>query len=77
VRAAFAGDGVLSCDGAHRIDLKAIATRRLHAAGVGTVHDSALCTMCQTDPDTGERLFFSHRADAESTGRQAGIAWLN
>ncbi|MCW2999607.1 MAG: hypothetical protein JWN65_3156 [Solirubrobacterales bacterium] len=77
VRAAFAADGVLSCAGAHRIDLKAIATRRLHAAGVETVHDSTLCTMCATDPATGERLFFSHRADGGTTGRQAGIAWLS
>jgi YfiH family protein len=77
VRAAFAADGVLATDGAHRIDLKAIAARRLHAAGVRTVHDCGLCTMCATDPATGERRFFSHRADGGTTGRQAGIAWLS
>jgi YfiH family protein len=77
VRAAFGADGVLACVGHHRIDLKAIATRRLHAAGVDAVHDSGLCTMCAAAPETGERLFFSHRADGGTTGRQAGIAWLS
>lgn len=77
VRAAFAADGVLGADGAHRIDLKAIAARRLAAAGVADVHDCALCTMCAVDPGTGARRFFSHRADGGTTGRQAGIAWLS
>lgn len=76
VREAFADDGVLAREGAHRIDLKAIAARRLHAAGVAVVHDCELCTMCSTD-DAGERLFFSHRADGAGAGRQAGIAWLS
>jgi len=53
-----------------RIDLKAIATARLTAAGVAEVHDVGLCTMC-SDP----ALFFSHRRDGGVTGRQAGIAW--
>ena len=52
------------------IDLPAIARERLLAAGVATVHDSGLCTMC-TDPS----LFFSHRRDGPLTGRQAGVAW--
>jgi len=52
------------------IDLKAIARERLAAAGVETVHDAGLCTMC-SDP----ALFFSHRRDGGVTGRQAGIAW--
>jgi purine-nucleoside/S-methyl-5'-thioadenosine phosphorylase / adenosine deaminase len=52
------------------IDLKAIATERLRAAGVQAVHDVGLCTMCG-DPE----LFFSHRRDGGVTGRQAGIAW--
>jgi YfiH family protein len=54
------------------VDLKAAARDRLLAAGVGTVHDVALCTIC-ADP----RLFFSHRRDRGITGRQAGIAWLS
>lgn len=52
------------------IDLKAIARRRLEAAGA-TVHDVGLCTMCSP-----RDLFFSHRADGGVTGRQAGVAWL-
>ncbi|UTI62899.1 polyphenol oxidase family protein [Paraconexibacter antarcticus] len=76
VRAAFAADGVLARAGSAPIDLKAIAARRLHAAGVATAHDAGLCTMCATSGD-GERLFFSHRADGGTTGRQAGIAWLS
>jgi YfiH family protein len=52
------------------IDLKAIATARLAAAGVDQIHDVGICTMC-SDP----QLFFSHRRDGGLTGRQAGIAW--
>lgn len=51
-------------------DLKAVAAERLTAAGVATVHDLELCTIC-SDPS----LFFSHRRDGGLTGRQAGIAW--
>jgi polyphenol oxidase len=52
------------------IDLKGIARERLIAAGVATVHDTGLCTMC-----TERELFFSHRRDGGVTGRQAGVAW--
>jgi hypothetical protein len=52
------------------IDLPAIARDRLVAAGVTTVEDCGLCTMC-TDPS----LFFSHRRDGPRTGRQGGVAW--
>lgn len=52
------------------IDLKAIARRRLLDAGVETVHDVGLCTIC-SDPG----LFFSHRRDGGVTGRQAGVIW--
>ena len=51
------------------IDLRAIARGRLEALGA-TVHDLGLCTMCSP-----RGLFYSHRADAGVTGRQAGIAW--
>lgn len=51
-----------------RLDLKAIATARLRAAGVDAVHDSGVCTIC-CDPG----VFFSHRRDGERTGRQAGV----
>jgi YfiH family protein len=53
------------------LDLKAIARARLARAGVATVHDVGLCTIC-----SAPELFFSHRRDRGVTGRQAGIAWL-
>lgn len=53
------------------LDLKAIARRQLVAAGVATVHDVGLCTIC-SPPE----LFFSHRRDRGVTGRQAGVVWL-
>jgi YfiH family protein len=68
VRAAFA-DVPEARDG-RTLDLKAVAAARLRAAGVETVHDTGLCTMC-SDP----ALFFSHRRDGGVTGRQAGVAW--
>ena len=55
------------------IDLTSIARARLMQAGVATVHDVGLCTMCGragADP-----LFFSHRRDGGRTGRQGGVAW--
>jgi YfiH family protein len=54
------------------LDLKAIAALELARAGVGEVHDVALCTIC-----SDRTLFFSHRRDHGATGRQAGIAWLS
>ena len=71
VHATFAGYGPDVRDGA-RIDLKAIAALALARAGVSTVHDVGLCTIC-SDPS----LFFSHRRDRGVTGRQAGLAWLS
>jgi YfiH family protein len=53
------------------LDLKAIAADRLHRAGVATVYDLGLCTIC-----CNAALLFSHRRDHGVTGRQAGIAWL-
>lgn len=70
VHAAFAGDGPAVRHG-RRLDLKAIARGRLEAAGVATVHDAALCTICG-DPER----FFSHRRDGGLTGRMGGLAWL-
>lgn len=51
------------------IDLKAIAARRLRAAGAVEVLDVARCTMCEPG------VFFSHRASGGLTGRQGGLAW--
>jgi polyphenol oxidase len=53
-----------------RIDLRAIARRRLLAAGVAEVHDAAICTIC-------DERFFSHRREGALAGRQAGVAWLS
>jgi polyphenol oxidase len=54
------------------LDLKAIARDQLERAGVQTVHDVELCTIC-----SDESLFFSHRRDRGVTGRQAGLVWLS
>ncbi len=53
-----------------RLDLRALARERLLAAGVTEVHEVELCTIC-------ERGLFSHRREAERSGRQAGVAWLS
>lgn len=68
VHAAFAqyGDGVRR---GRNLDMKAIAQLQLERAGVETIHDIGMCTICR-------REFFSHRRDRGITGRQAGIAWL-
>jgi YfiH family protein len=56
--------------GERNLDLPAIARHELAAAGVATVHETGLCTMC-----AGDELFFSHRRDGGATGRQAGVVW--
>jgi YfiH family protein len=70
VHEAFVADGPEVRRG-RNLDLKAIARRRLERAGVETIHDIGLCTMC-----ADRSLLFSHRRDGGVTGRQAGIAWL-
>lgn len=52
------------------LDLRAIAHRRLLAAGVSEVRDHAACTIC-------DERFFSHRREGPLAGRQAGVAWLS
>ena len=52
------------------LDLKAIARGELETAGVTTVHELGICTICS-------ELFYSHRRDRGVTGRQAGLAWLS
>ena len=71
VREVFAGYGERVRDG-RNLDLKAIARDQLEGAGVQTVHDVELCTIC-----ADESLFFSHRRDRGVTGRQAGLVWLS
>ena len=56
-------------EGERNLDLAAIARAKLAQAGVAEVHDLGLCTMCHPD------LFFSHRRDHGTTGRQAGVVW--
>jgi len=68
VHAAFPGHAARV--GERNLDLKRIARALLEAAGVATVHDCGICTMC-ADPG----LFFSHRRDGGITGRQAGVVW--
>jgi len=51
------------------VDLKAAATQQLEAAGVTSVHDVGVCTIC-------DERFFSHRRSGGLTGRQAGVVWL-
>jgi len=52
------------------LDLTEVARRMLAAAGVERIEAAELCTSCE------DERFFSHRRDAGSTGRQAGLAWI-
>jgi polyphenol oxidase len=52
------------------IDLRAVARRKLEAAGVEEVLGLGGCTIC-------EERYFSHRREGDAAGRQAGIAWLS
>lgn len=52
-------------------DLWAAAAARLRAVGVERVLTAGECTIC--DPEN----YFSHRRDAGTTGRQAGMVWLS
>jgi polyphenol oxidase len=69
VQAAFAAVPVARA-AERNLDLPAIARHELERAGVATVQDVGLCTIC-ADPG----LFFSHRRDGGVTGRQAGVVW--
>jgi polyphenol oxidase len=53
------------------LDLNAIARQQLGEAGVETIHDLALCTIC-SEPDQ----LFSYRRDQQETGRQGALIWL-
>ena len=53
-----------------RVDLYALARRRLAAAGVREVHGGNLCTISDAT------RFFSHRRDGRS-GRLATLAWIS
>lgn len=60
-------DGV--ADG-RMLDLTAVARSLLGRAGVTAVDSADTCTSCNPE------LFYSHRRDGPTTGRQCGIAWL-
>jgi YfiH family protein len=49
------------------LDLRAVISRKLEAAGVTRVQHLDHCTSCRAD------LYFSHRRDGGVTGRQAGL----
>ena len=61
------GEGV--ADG-RMLDLPEVARRLLERAGVAEVEFADRCTSCEPE------LFYSHRRDGGTTGRQGGIAWL-
>ncbi|HTW12906.1 MAG TPA: peptidoglycan editing factor PgeF, partial [Solirubrobacteraceae bacterium] len=67
---AFARRGQDFRQGAN-LDLHAIARAQLAHAGVGTIIDGGICTIC-SDPN----LLFSHRRDHGTSGRQGAIVWL-
>ena len=65
-----AGDAFVATRPGHwRVDLYALARRRLASAGVRDVHGGGLCTI--SDP----ARFFSHRRDQRG-GRMATLAWM-
>jgi polyphenol oxidase len=53
------------------LDLHAIARTQLFDAGVDTVYESGICTICATVPG-----LFSCRREGEAAGRQALLTWL-
>jgi len=61
-------DGV--ADG-RMLDLRAVISRKLGAAGVNVVQHVEHCTACRDD------LYFSHRRDHGVTGRQGGLLALD
>jgi hypothetical protein len=54
--------------GHYRIDMNAIARRRLQAAGIARVFGGEHCTI-------GDIRFYSHRRE-QRTGRMASLIWL-
>jgi copper oxidase (laccase) domain-containing protein len=52
------------------LNLPEVARRLLERAGVGEVEIAGNCTCCDAE------LFYSHRREGPTTGRQGGIAWL-
>jgi polyphenol oxidase len=63
---AYLGDDVAE---GRMLDLALVCERLLRATGVTEIEVSGLCTSCERE------LFFSHRRDGGTTGRQAGMVW--
>lgn len=61
-------EGVATPD--RRLDLAAIADRKLRGAGVDEIERAPYCT------NFNHGLFFSHRREGGLTGRQAGLVWI-
>ncbi len=61
--------GASATEGHGMLHLRAVARRKLEAAGVAEIQEVDLCTSCRED------LFFSHRRDDGVSGRQGGIVW--
>ena len=57
---------------ANNLDLAVVASAQLEAAGVGTIYDCGICTICSSSDD-----FFSFRRDRGETGRMLGATWLS
>ena len=55
-----------------KLDLALVAQAQLEAAGVGTIYDCGICTICSSPND-----FFSYRRDRGETGRMLGATWLS
>ena len=60
------GEGVAE---GHMLDLAAVARRLLERAGVTRIETAGLCTSCEAE------LFYSHRREGPTTGRQGGLVW--
>ncbi len=60
------GEGV--ADG-RMLNLPEVARRLLERAGVAEIEIAGHCTNCESD------LFFSHRREGPTTGRQGGLVW--
>jgi YfiH family protein len=64
------GEGVAQDgDGRRMLDLPEVTRRLLERAGVESIDSAGLCTSCESE------LFYSHRRDGPTTGRQGGVAW--
>jgi purine-nucleoside/S-methyl-5'-thioadenosine phosphorylase / adenosine deaminase len=59
--------GIEAAASGRMLDLRAVITAKLAAAGVTDVQHVDKCTSCEPE------LYFSHRRDGGVTGRQAGI----